>query len=156
MYRYQAKRDRYHQEQDESYSSLQSGDASSSIVGAKKPSTFIQYLIQQRDYYTSLVYTWLTSIPPFVLGSIYLVPLTHIYQWIFQFIIWLVDHKGLLAHNVGLLGLPLQAIIVRQVGFLHSIQQVILSFIELLSLGFLLVQWVWLILDIAQLAEQGV
>lgn len=41
-----------------------------------QPLAFIKILIQQRDYHTSLVHTWLIGVPSFVPSVTYLVPLT--------------------------------------------------------------------------------
>lgn len=74
MYTYRAKRDTYHHERDEVQTFAQTGGAITSIWVTNPPSIFIQGILQQRDYYSSIMQTWLIGVPPYTPGKIYPVP----------------------------------------------------------------------------------
>lgn len=74
MYQYKAKRDIYHQERDEAqaFAWIRGTSTSTMVVGHLL--VFIQGILQQRDYNSSIMQTWQTEVPPYVPGMLYLVP----------------------------------------------------------------------------------
>lgn len=79
MYRYRAKRDRYHHERDEVRASTYTRGANTSMGVTGLPSIFIQGILQQRDYYSSIVQIWLIRVPLYTSSMLYpMHPITYV------------------------------------------------------------------------------
>lgn len=74
MYRYRAKREKYHCQRDEARASVQTRGANTSLRVTDPPSVFIQGTLYQGYYYSSIMQTWLIRVPLYTPSRLYLVP----------------------------------------------------------------------------------